>query len=511
MPPGPRQGGTLPPIALPQGAEDERSDRDHPARTARRVARNTAHLTVSDAAGKLLMFVFFVVAARHLGVERFGLLSFALAYVAMFAVFAEFGLGAVVAREIARDDRAVRRLVNNALTIKLLASALLMAAASLSVIALRYPPRTVAVTAISSCYILVSAVALLYHFVFQGFEKTVFAAVARVLQTVVLTVGAVMLARGTASVIGYAWLYVVAGAVGALTAWIIASGAFVRPGLGFDLSVWGSLLRRSLPIGLASVFAMLYYWNGSALLSRMNGDAAVGLYNAPFRLVMGLGFLAQGFSGAVYPVMSRLHLSDHARLHEVFARSFRYIAMLAVGFIVIGSCLARPAILLLYGADYVGSVPVMAVLVWWGGFTSLNALLSLSLYAVDRPQVVAVQAAVALVLSVGLNLLMIPRYGASGVAVAIVVAEAAGFGWLMAALSTGVFARAWRRALRSLPRVLAAAVVAGGAGLLIARWNVLAGVSVGVAGYPLLLFGLRALVRDDAELLRLVLSREDDH
>ncbi|MFO7638781.1 MAG: flippase [bacterium] len=486
-----------------------RLDRDHPLVTARRVARNTVYLTIADAAGKLLMFVFFIVAARQLGVEQYGVLSFALAFVAMFAVLADLGLGAVTAREIARDGSTARQYVNSALTIKLIASVVLIAAVALVVRVLGYSGQAVTVTVVTSGFILVNAVALLYTYVFQGYERTVFSALVRILQTAALTLGALVLARGQSGVVGYAWLYVGAAGLGALAAWMMASIVFVRPGLSFDLPFWRSLLGRSLPIGLAAAFAMLYYWNGSALLSRMSGDAAVGIYSASFRLVMGLGFIAQGFSGAVYPVMSRLYVSNRGRLEWVFSRSFQYIVMLAVGLVVVGSFLSRPAIMLLYGAEYEASVPVLAVLVWWGGFMCLNVLLSFCFYAADQPRVVTRQTALALALNLGLNLLLIPRYGAFGVAVAIVVAEGAGCCYLVVVLSRSVLRWNWRRLLRLLPRAAVAAGAAGVAGLLATRWYASVGLLLGITSYPLFLLGLRALAREDIRLIKSVVGRGD--
>jgi len=46
-----------------------RSDRDHPTQATRRIAKNTAYLALADVASKILGFVFYLVAARGLGVE----------------------------------------------------------------------------------------------------------------------------------------------------------------------------------------------------------------------------------------------------------------------------------------------------------------------------------------------------------------------------------------------------------------------------------------------------------
>ena len=86
-----------------------RSDRDNPAHVARRVAKNAVYLAFADVTSKILGFVFYLLAARGLGVEKFGVLSFALAFVTMLGVLTDLGLGAVTAREIARNPGVAQR------------------------------------------------------------------------------------------------------------------------------------------------------------------------------------------------------------------------------------------------------------------------------------------------------------------------------------------------------------------------------------------------------------------
>jgi len=490
------------------------SDRDHPRQAARRIAANTIYLVAADFVGKGLAFAFFVVAARHLGAAGFGVLSTALAYVAIFAVFTDLGLGALSSREIARNPGQASELVRAALAMKLTVSLVLMVAAGISVNLLGYPPETVRVTYIASLFILTSALALYFGFVFQGLERMVFSAVFRAVQAAVLVVSAVLLTRYPPQASIYAWIYVGASAIGALTAGIILIRLSVRVGLSFRFGVWRRMLRASLPIGLAAAFAMLYYWNGTTILARVVGDEAVGFYNAPFRLVMGLGFLAHSFSGALYPVMSRLHLNEGERLQGLLSAALRYMMVLAFAIGAAGLALHRPAVLLLFGEQYGPSAPLLALLVWWGACVCLNSLLSCYFYAVNRPKVVAVQAGVSLGTNVVLNLVLIPLLGALGVAVAIVAAEVVGTVVLLARQVRTPHPLRTRVVLGTLLRVLGAGA---GAGVLcwffanrhsVSGLDAVPGLVVFIGSYGLLLLGLRAFRQEDRKVVSLLLRRE---
>src|SRR5712671_1301218 len=60
---------------------------------------------------------------RYLGPEQFGVLNYALALVALFAIFANLGLDALVVREIARNAREREVLLGSAFALKLAGSA----------------------------------------------------------------------------------------------------------------------------------------------------------------------------------------------------------------------------------------------------------------------------------------------------------------------------------------------------------------------------------------------------
>jgi O-antigen/teichoic acid export membrane protein len=486
-----------------------RSDRDRPGQATRRVARNTLFLGIADLANKLMMFFFFMLTARHLGVGQFGVLSFAFAFVAMLGVFADLGLGAVAAREIARDRSVARRQTSNAVAIKVLASVLTYALIVVSVRLIGYAHETVRVVTVCGLFVIGNAFALYLGCVFQGFERMEFTAMSRVIQTLVLVAGAVVLSRGFAGAEHYAMLYAGAGLVSALFAWSVASIGFVKPGFSIDLGEWRRMLRAGLPIGIATALVAFYYWNGSALLIRLQGDAAVGNYNAAFRLIWGLAFAGFAFSGAIYPLLSRLFVNDPERSVRALEQGIRYLAMLTLPIATFVAVFARPVILLLYGGGYLGAVVVLRVLAWWGVCASLNSLLSNYFFSANRSGTVTAQSGLALGVNLVLNFTLIPAIGAVGAAVSIVAAEAISLVFLVVQQRRTPARVRVRPVLGTALRAVTALAVAGLAASAAARWNLYAGLAAGTAVYLLVLVAVRGVDRGDWTLLRPLLKSRD--
>ena len=483
--------------------------RDHPSSVTRRVARNTAYLALADVAGKVMAFFFYVLAARHLGVERYGVLSFALAFTTMLGVLTDLGLGTIAMREIARDHRRAQSQFSSALTIRLVASTVVVAIIAMLVNLLRYPAATVRVVYICSVCVLTNAVAALLCAVFQGFERMELLALNRIAQTAVLVVGAFLLLRGPAATERYALLCVVAGVLSVTLAGINAAPRLVRLRLSLAVGHWWELLRASTPIGLATVFTMFYYWVGTTMLSKMTGDAAVGSYSAAYRVANGLAFMGFAFSGAVYPLFSRLVASSSERLARALEVSVKYMVIVALPVAAFGTLFATSVVLFLYGREYYGAAAVLRLLVWWGAFASVNSLLSNYLISNGRSGVVTAQTGVSLAVNLGLNLVLIRVLGGLGAALSIVASEAIGLVYLAASHSRIPQHAQARSVFGGILRVLAALVAALPVAAVVARWNWVAGLAAGLSAYVVLLAATGALGRQDKKMLRPLLGGGD--
>jgi O-antigen/teichoic acid export membrane protein len=254
---------------------------------------------------------------------------------------------------------------------------------------------------------------------------------------------------------------------------------------------------------------MFYYWIGTTLLSKFAGDSAVGNYSAAFRLATGLGFVGMAFSGAVFPLFSRLYGTDQAQLARVFDTAARYMVMVALPIAAFATIFARPAVLLVFGTGYHGATAPLRVLVWWGACASLNSLLSNYLISVRLPRTVAVQTGLSLTTNVVINIALIPVLGALGAAMSIVASEVMGLAYLTVSLLRSQRDAAARPMLRGVLRVFPALAVALLAAAGVARWNPWAGIVAGLAAYLVLLVGLGAFGGQDMKMLRPLLGRGD--
>jgi len=449
-----------------------------------------------------MSLLFFAVAGRSMGPDKFGLFSFAVAFAAMGSVFSDLGIGLFATREIARDRSIGRVLIADGIGLRLAASFVVALLTVGAAILLRYPHDTVQVVAVLGGYTVVNSVATYCGSLFQGVQLNALTAVARFAQAGSLVSGALLLSRSTPSPILYATLYVLAGTLAVLVSLVLMAGRSLPPGISFHRQRWLDLCRRALPFGTTTVLVSLYYWNGSVILSKISGNAAVGVLGAAQRLMVGVGLLSAAFAGAVYPVLSITFVSDRHRLPRLLAKAFRY--MVAISIPIGVSCLAfaGPVIALLYGPRFAEAADILRILAWWGMLMPLNAILAIYFLAANRASVVTKQAGISLAVNLAVNVFLIPLWGSAGAAWGLVAAEVAGLGYLLVQQLKSQDRIRLVDAARSVGSVVAASAVAVAAALAGFRTHALVGIVFGLGAYVILLRLLNVVDPDDMALLR---------
>ena len=189
----------------------------------------------------------------------------------------------------------------------------------------------------------------------------------------------------------------------------------------------GTILGPALTIGTAQAMGLLNYNFDSVLLGFLTDARTVGLYNAAYKPVTIALALPLTYFVGLFPALSRTHAEGEAAFRPLVERSLRLSALMVVPLAVGGTLLAMPIILLLYGASYAASAAVLPILVWSAVLVILRGSYRHALTAAGHQAFDLRCAVISTSINVGLNILLIPRYGMIGAATATVVGDAAWF------------------------------------------------------------------------------------
>jgi O-antigen/teichoic acid export membrane protein len=386
--------------------------------TTRRVAAGALMRSVGEVVSKLASIAFYVAIARELGDASFGDFIFGLSLSQVVLLIAGFGTEELISRDVARDERLVQEMFRDVLAVKaLLLFGLWLVIAGILAIG-GYPLETAIAVMLIGAGVGIEYQAKTYYALFQAREKMQYIAASMVAQrTATSLVGiAVLLAGG--DLIAVSAVFVAGALLGLLSAHRWMPRVTARPRGPLDRSRWRPLLRAAAPLGLVSILYLALIRLDAALISFLTGgdNSAVGHYGAGYRLVDATMFLSLSFGGAIMPWFSRHGPESPVSLGRAYELGLKAMIALLVPIGMLYGLFAEPLIETLYGPDFDDAVGPLRFLAAMTVLFGITTFVSIVLIARDRPREFIRPAAIVLIQNLAFNLILIPRYGASGAA-----------------------------------------------------------------------------------------------
>jgi len=256
----------------------------------------------------------------------------------------------------------------------------------------------------------------------------ILAAAGTVAQAVFL--GGVLTVHDPAGLSRAAWAQVAGEALSAGYLWWAAGCP--RPRVSLSFSRW--LMRESWPVTLSLLMGTALYNFDMLALGAMGRRAQVGSYLASYRCLTIFGPLLAALQNALLPRLA-VACGD---LPE-FRRSVRLFALTISaglgGVALLLFLFANPVLRLLYGPEIGESAGLLQILAWALPIQGGRAVLRQALYALRGQKTDARTNLLGAVTNVGLDLALVPAFGAVGCAWSTLAAEAV----LLAGSWLGVF------------------------------------------------------------------------
>jgi O-antigen/teichoic acid export membrane protein len=462
----------------------------------RRLALNTAAPMLARAFDA----AFAVVYLRLLGRADVGVFQFLVVFTTYLDTIVDFGLNALIAREVARGSvgtRAAFRSVN------LLRLALWLV--GLPLVALVYGPLRDAAQltsdaslagAIFYLALLPTVLAKTATGVLWAAERLELTAGVSVLATLLRTAFGAAALFGGFGLVGLAGASLVTNVVtaGALLALAARHAPDVEVGAARPSVPW---LRESWPLFLNQLLQGLFFKIDALLLLPLAGDAAAGVYAAAYKVSEGAGIISSSFTLALFPRLSR-----QSDLSSAYRLALRVLLQLAFPLAVGIALLSEPVVAVVGGRDYLpDSAVALSILICYLPLSYANGLTQYVLIAAGRQRMLTGAFGAALIFNLVANLVLIPRFsfvGAAWVTVASELVLLVPFRIAVAGVTPGVSLGNEARS-----PILATLLMAPVVWWMRDAIHPLAAIAAGAAIYPLALWSLGGI---DAQQRRLLVQ-----
>lgn len=391
-------------------------------------------LWLGSVAGAGFVFLCQVVLARSMSAGQFGLFVSTVATVTLLTPVAGFGIAQYWLKVFGEHGAKGRLWLPPSLKLVAISTSICLGLVALGVLGFTESRTEQLLLLILSVYLVGQVFMELLHSVLQIENRSLQLAVwhllpgaARFTLVVVffLVLGFEPSARNAA-------LLFAAVAVVLVASGLVAVARLARAGLGSGHRLEGltpgkerllrrprarSIARQAWPFGIATLAQLVYHQSDIILIKHMVGNESAGIYNVAFT-VMAVVFL---LPSVVYQkfLLYRFHRwarYDFDRLRRVFRSGSLLMAVLGICATLLIWAVAGWFVPLFFGPEFADSVGMLRVLACSAPLMfvafSAGAVLTTQQYMKLK---VAMMIAVALI-NVGLNLLLIPIFGAMGAA-----------------------------------------------------------------------------------------------
>jgi O-antigen/teichoic acid export membrane protein len=476
--------------------------------TIQRLLSNTILAFIANTIAKLSASILFILVGRLIGPDEAGVFNLGVTYYTILLALSTLGLHELLVREVAPRREESSYYLFNYTILRLVSSTILYLGLLLFLqLNLPYSEEAKSVLRIMSLAIFPEAVFSLGQAFFIAHERQAAPTLSALLNAAVrLGLGIYLLQNGGGAV-AVAWVMPVSTTISLLVfpPAIIQLSRHVPQSVSPRFDHKFSLQQLGMTSGfvLLEVFQTLNFQVDTFIISFLLTEADLGYYGASQTVLAGVLMIPVAIRMALYPLMARFESQDKEKLHHLYHKASQYMLVIGLPLSAGVTVLAAPVIELLFGPDFAPAIPALQISVWAMLFALMNVPGARLMLVYGRQTPASWLRGIGTVASVGLNLLLIPRFGINGAAVARVLATAVFF----FSIHIYVQRKLWRESL--LPMVVRpaiATVIMTGVVWYLRDSFLLIPIVAGILVYGALLILLGGLDEEDRAYFRLLFN-----
>jgi O-antigen/teichoic acid export membrane protein len=365
---------------------------------------------------------------RYLGAAVTGEFVLAGSIWAIMGMLIGFGMDTLLTKEIARHPDRTPELVGTAFILRIILFMITCGLVALYLQLMSYSPTTVRLVWIIGISSLIVQLGLAYQSALQGLEYMHYTSIAGIVSKGINTILAITVVILGYSVYSIGFVNIISALV-STTLLFIFLRRYYKPQVRFQITPALAMMKSSVPYLLSGMGLILYGQIDVLIISSMINAHEVGWYGVTTQLTGTLLFIPVVFTTAIFPALTRAYSSQSSTMPSLIRKSFDLMLLLSIpiglGILVI----ADPLVILLYGSAFAPSGPILSVMGIVVIFMYLNILVGQFLISTDRQNIWTIIMFIATLITIPLDLLLVPwsqssfGNGAIGGAISFVITE----------------------------------------------------------------------------------------
>jgi len=383
--------------------------------------KNASWLFAEKIVRVLIAFVVSIFVVRYLGPKNFGLLSYAISFYGLFYAISVLGLEIITIRELVRNPDKRDDLLGSVFLLRLLGGVSTIIFIALT---LYFSGES---TNISILILIVSSSAIFQSFsvvdyYFRAEVKVKYSVYVFLSAVLIVAVIKIMLIIFEAQLIYFAIAFSIEflfAAAGFLIVYRFNKLRISRWKFNKEIAV--SLLKDSWPLILSGLVASVYMKIDQVMIKNILNSEEVGLYAAAVKLSEAWYFIPVALTNSLFPAIVNAKKVSEEFYNNRMQKLYDILAWMAIAIALPVSIFSSDIIKIIFGNEFSSAAPVLAIYVWAGVAVFLSVVSGQYLVNENYTKVAFFRTFIGMIFNVILNIILIPKYGIVGAAVATLI------------------------------------------------------------------------------------------
>lgn len=388
-----------------------------------KTVKNAGYLIVGKIVQMIFGLVVSLLTARYLGPSNYGLINYATAYTGFFTALCTLGINNVLVKEFIDHPGQEGMVIGTTLGLRAVSSVL----SSIAIIIISCfidagESVTIAVVALASIGIIFQIVET-FNYWFQSQLQSKVTAMAVLCAYVIASAYKVFLLLTGKGVL----LFALVTSLDYLCLGIILFIQYRKRNggkLSFSLQYGKELFGRSKHFILSSLMVAIFGQTDKLMLKHMYGEAETGYYAIAVALCGMWCFVLRAIIDSVQPsIMQAAKAQNKEQFNKRNIQLYAIVFYISVFVSLCFTVLAEVAVDILYGSEYLPAIAPLRIVTWYTAFSYLGSARNAWIVSMGRQKYLFRIYAASALSNVLLNFILIPIMGASGAAIASLVAQ----------------------------------------------------------------------------------------
>ncbi len=464
-----------------------------------RLIRNFGWLALAEVGSRLIGLAVAIYLARVLGASLYGAVGLSIALVGILEIVVRAGTGPRAMRQVALEPTSVPRVYSEVVGLRIT-----IGCALIVIVYLTAPSVSAALSIPADLLVLYSfalvAPALTTAWAFRGLERMHVVALGSTLRRLIVLLGLLgFVTNGAEDLLRIPVIEVIAALCMVAGYWVMLRREYRPLAVRFSVKKWPAILREALPVSLGALLGLVYVHGDVLLLGWLADSASAGQFLVAHMIVLAFSTLIEMLNKAAFPATSRLAAGDTASALRLHADLYRCSMLVIAPIVAYGAFYSNEIITTLFGHDFTGAHRILTLLLMTLPIVALNQSLRHISLALARSSHLLIGVGLGASVHVALAVVLIPKSGPAGAALACLLGEAVSMVALLLLVRTAV--RGVPLNYRSFAPFLAGGALAVMLMLIDPAYPV-ARLLLSAAAYLIVVSMLKGITKDDLQVAR---------